>query len=92
MFDNARKHSGSVEQRRLLATLHFRKISFEEKAEAVRLKAAVAQPPTKEPSVDDLMAQWGFDDDDERGKKKSSNATSNEGGSKQKNKKGKGKK
>jgi hypothetical protein len=57
------------------------------------LKAAAVQSSTKEPSIDDLMAQWGFDDDDVGGKKKSSNATSNEGGSKQKKKKkGKGKK
>jgi hypothetical protein len=56
------------------------------------LKVATAQPSTKEPSIDDLMAQWGFDEDDGGGKKKSSIATSDEGGSNQtKKKKGKGK-
>jgi hypothetical protein len=84
------------EQRRLLATMHLRKIKAEEKADAARLKVATAQPPTKEPSIDELMAQWGFDDDDDGGgKKKSSNATFDGGGSKQKKKKkgpGKGKK
>jgi tetratricopeptide (TPR) repeat protein len=95
LFDDARKHndeSTSAEQKRLLDKLNDRKKQAQEKAEAARLKAATAQPSTKEPSIDELMAQWGFDDDDGGGgKKKSSNATSDGGGSTQK-KKGKGKK
>jgi tetratricopeptide (TPR) repeat protein len=82
----------SDEKRRLLAKIIFRRKQTWDKAEVARLKAATAQPPAKEKSVDDLMAQWGFDDDNGSGKKKSSNATSDEGGSKQRKKKGKGNK
>jgi hypothetical protein len=64
------------------------KFKAREKAEAARLKAAAAQPSTKELSIDELMAKWGFDDDDGGGKKKGCN----DGGSKQKKKKGKGNK
>jgi tetratricopeptide (TPR) repeat protein len=90
MLDDGKKYneSTSAEQRRLINKINDRKVKAQKKAEAARLKVAVAQPSAKEVSVDDLMAQWGFDDDDGGGKKKSSNATSNEGGSKQKKKKG----
>jgi tetratricopeptide (TPR) repeat protein len=91
-LDDRKKYNdvtSTDEQRRLLAKIITRKNQADAKAEVARLKAATAQSPTKEPSVDDLMAQWGFDDDDGGGKKKSSNATSNGGGSKQKKKKGK---
>jgi tetratricopeptide (TPR) repeat protein len=82
----------SDEQRRLLAKINDRRNQAIKETEAVRLKAAVAQSSTKEPSIDDLMAQWGFDDNDGGGKKKSSNATSDGGGSNQKQKRGNGKK
>jgi tetratricopeptide (TPR) repeat protein len=93
-LDDRRKYgeSTSEEQRRRLDKLDNRRKQAHEKADAARLKTAVAQSSTKEPSIDELMVQWGFDDDDGGGKKKSSNATSDGGGYKQKEKKGKGNK
>jgi hypothetical protein len=69
MLDDIRKHneSTSAEQRRLLGKIVIRKIQAGVKTEAARLKAATAQPTTKETSVDELMAQWVFDDDDVEG-------------------------
>jgi hypothetical protein len=94
-LDDRKKYddvTSTDEQRRLLSKINDRKGKAQEKAEAARLKAATAQPSEDEPSVDDLMTQWGFDDDDGGGKNKSSNATSDGGGSKQEKKKGKGNK
>ena len=46
------------------------------------------QPKTKEATIDELMAQFDFEDE---GKKQYSNATSNEGGGANQKKKGRGK-